>query len=148
MNIDELKIVLKAGIAMAQKDGKFDKQEAELIEHLLQLGGLTLLDVGGFDELIETDPEQAVVALKSVKAKRTYMLTLACVAMADKQLDPSELAYFKDKALKLEVGTIDLEQITYEKAVSTLERIIGEIPTDKVVRPEHNGPQPSDIDLM
>ena len=144
MNQEELKVVLTAGIAMAQKDGKFEKHEAELIQRFLDLAGLTLMEVGGLDGLEEESPEQTVLSLGSVKAKRTYLLTLACVALADKDLDPSELSYFKEKAQKLGVGTIDLENLTLEKAVATLERIIGDVEPNTGTM----GQQPSDIDFM
>ncbi|OGH01890.1 MAG: hypothetical protein A2600_09475 [Candidatus Lambdaproteobacteria bacterium RIFOXYD1_FULL_56_27] len=145
MKKTELIVVMKAAIAMAQKDGKLEKPEAELIQSLLDIADLTLTDIGGLDvPRGKGDPEEAVVALESVKAKRVYLLTLACVAMIDGVLDPAEAEFFAAKAKKLGVGTIDVGKMTLEKAIATLERVIAEGKS----MGGSTGPQPSDIDLM
>lgn len=145
MKPEELTVVFRSAIAMAQRDGKLDKNEAQLIQELLDLAGISLVDVGGMDSGA-SDPEAAVVNLSSVKAKRTYLLTLACVALVDGELADEELKYFADKAKKLGVGTIDLSQMTLEKGVATIKRIVGELAESD--DPEFSGGQMSDIDLL
>lgn len=127
---------------------RFAKQESDLIERLLEMADLTLVDIGGFDSEEGADPDAAVRSLKSPKAKRAYLLMLACVAMSDNSLAPSEKKYFREKAESMGVGTIELEQLTYDKAVLTLERVIGEVDAEEPKQPRQTGAQPSDIDLM
>ena len=145
MNKDELVVVFKAAIAMARQDGDLKDNETKLINSLLEAGGLSAAEVGGFDGKMDPHPEKKVGALESVKAKRTYLLVLATVAMADGSLDDVEVEYFNQMANRLGVGTIDLKALTLDKAVATAKRIVGE------ASPTADGkgaPQPSDIDLM
>ncbi|MDT8447487.1 MAG: hypothetical protein RRB13_11400 [bacterium] len=142
----DLAVVFSSAIAMAQRDGKLDKKEAQLIQELLDKAKLTLSDVGGLDSKPGAkDPDQAVLALSSVKAKRTYLLTLACVALSDGELADEELSYFAEKAIKLGVGTIDLSNLTFEKAVVTVKRILNEVVGGES---KFTGGQLSDIDLL
>ena len=144
MDRNELIVVFKSALAMAQQDGELHDQEAKVVEGLLVAAGLNIDDVGGLEGGGDADPERAVGALASVMAKRTYLLVLGAVAMADGQLDDGEADYFNQMAQRLGVGTINLKALTLEKALATAKRIIGEVPKGG----GKTGPQPSDIDMM
>ena len=145
MNQEELVVVFQAAIAMARQDGDLKDNETKLIKELLKAGGLSPEQVGGFEGKIDPHPEKKVGALASVKAKRTYLLVLATVAMADGSLDDVEVEYFNQMAQRLGVGTINLKALTLDKAVATAKRIVGEAVNADASK---GGPQPSDIDLM
>ncbi|MDX2471573.1 MAG: TerB family tellurite resistance protein [SAR324 cluster bacterium] len=102
---EDLKIIVSAAVGMATQDHKLKGQERDFLEKLMQKTGVK-------PEEVEKNADYKALAkkLSSKKAKQVFMLTIAAVAKADNELDPSEKHFIMSMAKELDVGIIDVER--------------------------------------
>ncbi len=139
----EALILLKGAIKMAQQDNQVVETEVNLLESIRVAAGIEPFAVDEYTEPIAEDITALASQLTSEKAKKAFLLALATVALVDGQLAEEELALFHHLAKRLQVGTINLHRLTYEKAEATMLRLL------RRDRPKQlQSKQVSDFDLL
>ena len=124
---NDLLIILKAGIKMAQQDSKIDGSEKELLSKIMELGQIDHTSFSDFDTPVVEDIESLSESLSSKKAKKLFLLTLATVALADDNLSGSELDYLKQLTEKLKIGRVKIDSISKDKCKEMVYKLIQEI---------------------
>ena len=115
----EALILLKGAIQMAQQNNQVGEREMDLLESIMTTADIEPLEIGEFTDPITDDIDELADQLTSNVAKRTFLLALATVALADGNITEKEISLFKHLSDKLNVGTINLRTLTYEKAEAT-----------------------------
>lgn len=137
---EEALIIVKGSIKMAQQDHKVVEQEVRLLQQIIQAAGIYPQEVGDFNAPVDEDISSLAAQLKSKLSKQAFLLCLATMALADGHIDDEEKKYFKELAKSLQVGTINLEGMSYETAEAKVLKIMK--------LPPLQDKQVLDVDLM
>lgn len=113
---EDLKIIVKGAIIMAQQDGKIVSQERGLINRLITEGRLDSAEFKDFEEPLDEDIAEFSSRLSNKRAKKVFLLTLFTVALADENFADSEKKLLDDLSEKLQVGNLNLVDYTYESS--------------------------------
>ena len=111
---------------MAQQDHNVSDNEAELMERIMTASNIQPYEVGEFSDPIDENVEELALQLKTRLAKRAFLLAMATVAQADGEVGPEERQWFNELAQLLNVGTIDLEHLTFDKAEAMVIKLLEE----------------------
>lgn len=142
-------IILKAIFQMANVDSTFDEKEKAFFKKIMDK-----MDVGKSElkqfmnerkENILTLGEQ----LSSKKAKRTFLLTLASMALVDDHFEEKEKELLESLSHKLGVGAVKIDQLDFEAAEKhVLEAFAGIQSVEAADQHQVGVQQFNDLDLM
>lgn len=111
-------IILKAIYQMANVDSTFDKKEKSFFKKIMEK-----MDVQQ-DELKQfmNQKKESILILgeqlSSKKAKRTFLLTLASMALVDDHFEEKEEELLKSLSDKLDVGNVKIDNMDFKEAES------------------------------
>ncbi|MDH5560351.1 MAG: TerB family tellurite resistance protein [Deltaproteobacteria bacterium] len=144
MNKQDILIILKASVKMAQQDAKLVESEKNLLHKIMELGKIDPMDISDFNEPIKEDIAELSKHLSSDKAKKLFLLTVATVALADETIEKQEMDFLTRLTKSLGVGRVKIEALTYDQCKSMVFKMISDIEKNDEV--DHSF-QPSDLDL-
>lgn len=125
---NDLRIILQAVYKMAGADLSFDMGEKAFLKKLILKAQIDPGEVSSLLKNCQKNVLELVETLSSDKARKVCLLSLTAMAFADSQFDHSEKEILDAVTAKLNVGTINLEAMNYDKCVSLILKLIGECP--------------------
>lgn len=144
-------IILKAVYQMANIDSTFDEEEKVFFRKIMKKMDVQKAELKEFmdqrKENILTLGEQ----LSSLKAKKTFLLTLASMALVDNYLEEKESNLLKQLTDKLGVGKVNIEKIDLQEAEKFVLKIFSEnsdLKDKEVPQKQLNVRQYNDLDIM
>lgn len=147
---NDILIIIKGAIKMAQKDKVMDEEERLFLEDLLmvtQIEGMEQLDI---DDPIEENILELSEQLSTAKARKAFLLTLGAVALADEVLDEKELKFLDEMTENLKVGRVKIRELNFNKAKNLVLKMLAQtwpMKDKKEKSSGYNTNQPSDMDL-
>lgn len=111
---DDVEVIIKGAIKMAQQDSDIADQEVNLIKKLMEAGNVDSGAYSNFETAVDESIDQLAGKLKSPRAKKVFLLTLAAVAFADKRFESQEQQFLDQMTDMLKIGKVKLDQHTYE----------------------------------
>lgn len=108
------KEMLRALAQLAWADGSVSTAETDLIADFAEKLGVSLVErIAEMDSGLSQPPDPTPVDLEAVlpdhESRLEAMQMLVCLCFADGQLDPGEMSYLGDIAVKLGIGAQELD---------------------------------------
>ena len=111
---------------MARQDLKIVEAEKGLLNKMVEAAGIEAKELKDFQDSSSLDVKELSSQLTSEKAKKLLLLTLVAVALADQTVDKSEKEMVDSLTKELNVGQIDIGNVTYENCEKTILKILSD----------------------
>ena len=145
---NDLKIIIKAGIQMAQQDSDMHETEEKIIQKMLEIGKIDMEEVNDMTFANQSDNLSLSEKLSSTTSKKLFLLSLATVALADENLEDHELEMLDSLTKKLNVGKVKIRELSYQSCEAMVLKMISKIKPLKAEKKKEPLTQYSDIDLI
>lgn len=124
ISVEDLRIIIKGAIHMAQQDNQVLSSEEGLIRDIIKAGNINEDEFSDLNAPLEEDISTLCNQLSNDRAKKVFLLTLFSVAYADKDFDKSEKELLDDLSGKLGVGKIKMDEHTIEACSAEVMKMI------------------------
>jgi hypothetical protein len=123
---EDLKIIVKGAIQMAQQDEAVVAAEEGLIRKLIEASRLDPAEFADLKSPIKEDITGLCQQLSGERAKKIFLLTLFAVANVDEDFDAAEKQLMDDLSQQLGVGKIKQDPHTIEACTQEVIRLLAE----------------------
>lgn len=123
----DLLIILEAAIQMALKDSILVDQEKGLIKKIMASGGISTAEIKTHEQSKGVNLISLCHQLSSNKSKKLMLLTMAAIAMVDKNLADAEIEMIQQVSQELDVGQIKLDPSHYQEYEELILKMTSEI---------------------
>ncbi|NQU62659.1 MAG: TerB family tellurite resistance protein [SAR324 cluster bacterium] len=146
----DLFIIYKAAAQMSAIDSNVADQERLFLEKLAHAAGLSSSEIKKLQSAVNEDVGKLAAELSSIKAKKTFLLAVATMAKADQRLGREELELLKRLTLKLEIGRVKIDEMSYEACENMVFKLLNQTNTQSRPDPKDikRGENFSDLDTL
>jgi len=143
---EELLIIYQGALEMARVDRQLTAREKEFLAELVELGRITQDEITLMEAALERDIFSLAKNLSSNLAKKTFLLTIATMAIADKKLHPKEKKLLINLTKQLNVGKVRLAGLSFQSSERMVLKLLSKV---EVVNPDMEPEQQySDLDFL
>lgn len=108
-------LILVAAFQMASKDSNLDPHEKEVITNMVKVGHVTREELQYIRQHAKKDVKLYLNELSNELAEKTFLLTIATIAMADSEIDREEQIMVDELSDRLDLKRIELNTDYYQK---------------------------------
>lgn len=123
---NDLSIIVKGAIRMAQQDDKVVIEEESLIQKIIAAGQLDPAEFKNMDAPFEGNISDLCKKLSSDRAKKVFLLTLFAVANVDEDFNPAERELLENLSKELGVGKVKVNERTVSDCEKEVLKLISQ----------------------
>lgn len=146
----DLFLIFKAAAQMSSVDSDVAEQEKLFLKKLAQTAALSPAEIKKLRSSVNEDVEKLAAGLSSQKAKKVFLLAMATMAKADQHLSKEELTMLKKLTLKLKIGRVKIETMSYEACENMVLKLLTQTvtPSGQDQKEKESGDKFSDLDTL
>ncbi|MDH5560793.1 MAG: hypothetical protein OEY59_08045 [Deltaproteobacteria bacterium] len=128
ISIAELKVIVRAGLSMAQINPTSNYKEQNFLNYLIDLSQFSHDELKLIEQEGPFNFSESCEKLKSENAKKLFLLTMTAVALAGDQLGDQERILIESINTQLRVGKLKLQELSFKviekKVLDTITYVI------------------------